>query len=322
MAETMTWVNQSGYLTNNQLTMRFQTVAQPLMRFRPFTTIEVGFGKRKGETLSWLQVANTDSPGGELAEDDLMWETNMALAWNSASVKFYGLAIPFTFQVKTLSEFDIRNIIRQGLLNDFAKVQDSLIERQFNATPLRYVGTGASAGTLYTNGTAAANNNIALNIYHLGVLIDALKNRNVPGYADAGGDYVLIGGVKALRNLKTSMQTVNQYTESGYKKIVDGEVGRIDGCRIVEDRQACDNVYDAAARTFTATSWTNGLSSPAYIFGSPTVRELIVVPEEIRAKEPTNYGLSHGLSWFYAGGHKIEWTGASNARIIKWDSLG
>lgn len=322
MADAMNWEKQSGYLTNNQLTMTFQTVAQPLMRFRPFTTIEPGFGKRKGETLSWLQVSNTDNPGGELAEDDLMWETNLALAWNSASVKFYGLAIPFTFQVKTLSEFDVKLIIRNGLLNDFAKVIDSLIERQFNQTPLRYVGTGAAAGTLYTNGTAAANNNSALNVYQLGIMIDALKARNVPGYAEAGGDYVFIGGVKALRNLKTSMQTINQYTETGYKKIVNGEVGRIDGARIVEDRQACDNVYDSAARTFTPTSWTNGLSSPGYLFGSPTVRELVVVPEEIRFKEPTNYGLSNGIAWFYSGGFKIEWTGASNARIIKWDSLG
>lgn len=320
MAETMQWQNQSGYLTNNQLTMRFQKVAQPLMRFRPFTTIEPGFGKRKGETLSWLQVSNLDSPGGELSETDLMWETNQGLAWNSASVKFYGNSVPFTFQVQTLSEFDVKNIIRNGLLDDFAKVIDSLIERQFNATPLHYQGTSTTAGTLSTSGSASGTNNSALNFYHLSVMVDALKSRNVPGFPEAGGDYVFIGGVKCMRNIKDSMQSINTYTESGYKKIVEGEIGRVDGVRFVEDRQACDNVYDATARTFTATSWTNAKSSPGYLFGSPTVRELVVVPEEIRAKEPTNYGLSHGLAWFYAGGFKIEWTGAANARIVKWDS--
>jgi len=320
----MIWTNQSGVLTNNQITKVFQKVAQPLMRFRPFTTLEPGFGKNKGETISWLQVSNIDNPGGELPENELMWETNQGLAWNSASVKFYGMSVPLSQQIQTLSEWAIKDIIRNGLLDDFVKCIEGLVERQFNATPLRYVGTGAAAGTLYTNGTAGTTNASALNIYQLGVMVDALKARNVPGHPSAGGDYVLIGGIKALRNLKSDMQDVNQYTESGYKKVVNGEVGRIDGVRIIEDRHAVDNVYDPTAAggggSFTATSWSGGLSSPAYLFGSPTVRELVVTPEEIRAKEVTNYGLSHGLAWFYGGGFKIEWTGAANARIIKWDS--
>jgi N4-gp56 family major capsid protein len=316
----MDWTNQGGYLTNNQLTMMFQKVAQPLMRFRPFVTPEPKMGVHKGEKVSWLQVSNLDDPGGELDEDELMHETNQGLAWNDATVRQYGNSVPFTFKVQTLSEFDIKNIIRQGLLDDYTKVTDCLIERQFNATPLHYTGTAASGGELLTTGAASATNNSELNLYHLEVMVDALKDRNVPGYADAGGDYVLIGGIKAIRNLKRSMQSINQYTESGYKKIVDGEVGRIDGVRIVEDRQATKYTYDATARTFTAITWTNGLSGPAYLFGSPTVREVVVVPEEIRAKEPTNYGLSHGLAWFFLGAYKIEWTGAANARIIKWDS--
>lgn len=321
MAEAFTWEQKKGYLTNDQLTMRFQVVAQPLMRFTQFTTIEPGFGKRNGEQMSWLQVSNLDQPGGILAEDELVWETNQGLAWNAASVNMYAGAVPFTFMVETLSEFDIKTIIRQGLTNAYAKVKDSLIEREYNQTPLRYVGTGAAAGTIYTNGTAGATNASPLNVYHLGIMVDKLKALNIPGHASAGGDYVLIGGIKALRNIKTSMQTINQYTESGYRKIVNGEVGRVDGVRIVEDRQACDNVYTpTGGGSFSPTTWSGGFSSPAYLFGSPTVRELVVIPEEIRAKEPTNYGLSHGLSWFFMGGHKIEWVGAANATIIKWDS--
>ena len=42
--------------------------------------------------------------------------------------------------------------------------------------------------------------------------------------------------------------------------------------------------------------------------------------EEIRAKEITDYGRSHGLAWYFMGGWKIAWNDEPNARIIKWDS--
>jgi len=320
MANPMTWAAQSGYLTNNQLTMQFQKVAQPLMRFRPFVTPEPAMGKNRGEKVSWLQVSNLASPGGVLNEDDLAWATKQELAWNDVSVKMYCNTVDFGFKVQTLSEFQLKDIIRQGLQDDFAKVIDSVIERQFNQTPLRYTATTASGGELKTGGAASATNNSELNLYHLGVMVDELKTRNVPGYSAADGDYVLIGGNKAIRNLKNAMQSINQYTQSGYERIANGEVGRVDGVRIIEDNQACSYVYDEDARTFTAISWSNAKSSPAYLFGSPTVREAIVLPEEIRAKEPSNYGLWYGLGWFFMGGYKLEWAAAANARIIKWDS--
>jgi hypothetical protein len=79
-------------------------------------------------------------------------------------------------------------------------------------------------------------------------------------------------------------------------------------------------VYDKDARTFTETTWSNAKSLPAYFFGAPTVREVVAVPMEIRAKEITDYGRSHGLAWYFLGQWGIEWTTAANSRIIKWDS--
>jgi hypothetical protein len=51
-----------------------------------------------------------------------------------------------------------------------------------------------------------------------------------------------------------------------------------------------------------------------------TVTEAIVIPEEIRAKIPSDFGRSKGIAWYALGGFGIIHTAATNARIMMWDS--
>lgn len=51
-----------------------------------------------------------------------------------------------------------------------------------------------------------------------------------------------------------------------------------------------------------------------------TVNEAMVIPEEIRAKLPGDYGRSGGIAWYYLGGFGIFHTAAAQTRISKWDS--
>jgi hypothetical protein len=50
------------------------------------------------------------------------------------------------------------------------------------------------------------------------------------------------------------------------------------------------------------------------------VLECIVVPEELRAKIPSDYGRSKGMAWYYLGGFGIVFDDATNSQIMKWDS--
>lgn len=317
----MLWTTQSGYLTNGKLNKDFRKAAQPMTRFRQFVGLKEAFGKQQGESVNWLKVSNISNYGGKVAETQTMPETNQVLAWGTLAATEYGNSIPFTFKIETLSEFDIKNIIREGLMDDYVKCIDGEIERQFDACKLRYVGLTGSTSTVTTNGTAAANNNIAFSAYHVRKMVDQLKIRNVPGWSGLGGDYVCICSIEALSDLYADVEDIWQYTESGYKKILNGEVGRYYGVRFVEDTFATRFTYDSTARTATAKSWTNEKSLDAYMFGSPTVREAVVVPEEIRMKVTTDYGRSKGLAWYFLGGWKIDWDTAADCRIIKWDSL-
>lgn len=51
-----------------------------------------------------------------------------------------------------------------------------------------------------------------------------------------------------------------------------------------------------------------------------TVTEAIVIPEEIRAKLPGDYGRAKGIAWYALGGFGIIHSNATNARILMWDS--
>lgn len=287
-----------------------------------FCAIKEAFGKHKGQSVNWLKVSNASAYGGTIAETSTMHETELPLAWGTVTVDEYGLSIPFSFKIEALSEFDIKDLVRGALLDDCVKVLDGVVERQFNSTLLRYVGVGTATGSVTTDGTATATNTSALNKYHVRQMVKQLKIRNVPGYSGLGGDYVCIAPPDALEDLKESLESVHIYNESGLKKVLNGEIGRFDGVRFVEDTWATRYTFSASARTATEKSWTKGYSLDAYLFGSPTVREAIAVPEEIRIKTPTDYGRSHGIAWYAIGGWALEWatSGGADSRIIKWDS--
>lgn len=320
MAGEMQWSQQSGFLTNNELNKFFQKAAQPMLKFRQFVALKEAFGKQKGESVNWLKVANVDDFGGKLVETNTMHETKQGLSWGTLTVDEYGNSIPFTQKVEALSEFDIKQIVRDGLLDDAVKVIDGEVERQFNATPLRYVGTATGGYALTTDGTATATNTSVLNSYHIRKMKLEMEKRNVPMWE--GDTYAMILSLEAAESLQGALESVYQYTEKGITRIFNGEIGMLHGVRFIKDSFASRYLYDSAARTATLKSWTGNYSLDGYMFGRPTVREAIVIPEEIRMKVTTDYGRSKGLAWYGLFGWMIERdaTEPDDARIIKWDS--
>jgi hypothetical protein len=85
------------------------------------------------------------------------------------------------------------------------------------------------------------------------------------------------------------LETIHQYTETGLAHIFNGEIGRYETTRFVEQTfipkggAANATTYDPWGGT--AQAWTNGLSSWAAFMGGDTVTEAVCIPEEIRAQE-------------------------------------
>ena len=59
-----------------------------------------------------------------------------------------------------------------------------------------------------------------------------MKERNIPPYI--ADDYVVISHPTTYRGLKNSLETLHQYTETGLAHIFNGEIGRYESFRFIE----------------------------------------------------------------------------------------
>lgn len=96
--------------------------------------------------------------------------------------------------------------------------------------------------------------------------------------------------------------------------ILNGEIGRYEGVRFIEQTNIGKGVANGGV------AWSAAKSDWAYFMGEDTVAEILVVPEEIRGKIPSDYGRSRGVAYYYEGGFALVQTAAAQARIVKWDT--
>ena len=300
-----------GYMYTDELSDYLRTELQPMSRFRQFCDIKEGKGKDKGELFNWNVYSDVVTDGGALQETNAMPETNFTITQATLTVTEFGNSVPFTKKLDDLSKHPVKEVINKVLKNDARKTLDNAAYTQFNATLLTVTpvsGTSATAITVEVTGTATATNNLAMSNVHVKLIADQLKERNItPFYQD---DYFAIARPTTLRAFKDDLESIHQYVESGMQLIYNGEVGRYEGVRFVEQTN------------IASEAWTNSASDAVFFFGADTVAEAIVEPEQIRGKIPGDYGRSRGISWYYLGGFGITHnvTGAAQNRIMKWDS--
>ena len=309
-----------GFMYSRQLSNVLRMAVQPLVKFRQFADVRDASqqGKKKGDLFTWDVFSDVATAGGNLVETNTMPETNFTITQGTLTISEAGNSVPYSGKLDNLSKFPVQELIQKVLKNDAVKSFDRLAWYQFDQSPLRVVptgGTDTAAVTLTTNGTATLTNNVAFSNSHAKSIVDLMKERNIPAYI--GDDYYALAWPTTLRTFKNSLETIHQYSETGFKMIMNGEIGRYENVRYVEQTNI---VKGRSTDGLTGTAWTNGKSDWIYFFGNDTVAEAIAVPEEMRGKIPSDYGRSKGVAWYYLGGFGIVHTLASNARIVKWDS--
>lgn len=314
-----------GYFYSLNLSDELRTALQPMVKFRQFCDVKDASqqGKNKGETFTWDVVSNVATQGGSLTETNTMPETNFTITQGTLTITEYGNSVPYSGKLEALSKFSVKDPVMKALRNDAAKVMDAAAHQQFNRTLLRVVGTSSTTISLSTNGTATGTNSQAFNTNHAKLIVDTMKERNIPAYS--GDDYYALAWPTTYRTLKNSLETLHQYTEKGLTMIMNGEIGRYENVRYVEQTNvpkggAADSTTFNAF-TNTSDAWNGGFSDWIFFFGEDTVAEGIAVPEEIRAKIPTDYGRSKGVAWYSLNGFGlVHAADNTQARVVKWDS--
>lgn len=313
-----------GYFYSQNLSKELRKALQPTTKFRQFADVKDASqqGKGKGATFTWDVVSNVATQGNVIVETNTMPETQFTITQGTLTITEAGNSVPYSGKLEDLSQFSVKQAVMKALKNDATKVQDALAHQQFNLTPLRVAGTSSTTITLSTGGTCTATNSQAFNTNHAKLIVDLMKERNIPAYS--GDDYYALAWPSTYRTLKNSLETLHQYTPEGLQMIMNGEIGRYENVRYVEQTNipkggAADSTTFNAF-TNTADAWNGGYSDWIFFCGEDTVAEAVAVPEEIRAKVPTDYGRSKGVAWYYLGGYGLVHTAASEARVVKWDS--
>lgn len=301
-----------GFMFSLNLSNVLRYAVQPMVQFRQFADVKDAAmqGKKKGDTFNWNVYSNVANDGGVLDETQEMRKSNFTITQGSLTITEYGNSVPFSEKLDNLSEHSVKEVINKVMKFDTTKTLDRAAHEQFDATVVTVTPTGGNSATAVTVevGGATITNNIALNKEHVKAISDEMKERDIPTYM--GGDYIALARPRTFRTFKNDLEDVHKYVDEGFRMILNGEAGRYESMRFVEQTNIPNE------------GWTNGLSDAAYFFGDDTVAEAIACPEEVRGKIPTDYGRSRGIAWYYLGGFGIvhnEADGVQN-RIIKWDS--
>jgi N4-gp56 family major capsid protein len=306
------WVTSSlgGYMSAAKLSKKLRMALTPMCKFRQFCDVKDATqgGKHRGDTFHWNVYSTIATDGTTLTETTTMPESNFTIVQGTLTMTEAGNSVPFTSKLDNLSEHPLTEIINKVLKFDARNFFDTQAHAQFMLTPLIAApdaGTSTTAIALTLNTVATQTSTIALRKGHVVAIVDTMKERNIPSYT--GDDYYAIAHPTTFTTLRLDLEGVHQYTTEGFQMIKNGEIGRYNNCRFVEQS------HIAKEGNVAVTDW-------AFFFGSDTVAEAIAVPEEIRGKIPTDFGRSKGVAWYYLGGFGIVHSSAAQARMIKWDS--
>ena len=315
-----------GYFYSLNLSNELRNAVQPSTKFRQFADVKDATqqGKKKGDIFTWDVVGNISRANRSLVETATVGEGNFTIYQSTMTISERGMSVPYSGKLEALSKFEVRQPIMRALKNDAAKDLDALCFAQFKRTKLRAVLQTGTA-ILTTNGTATATASVACTTTHVRAIRDIMAERNIPAYS--GNDYYAIARPAALRTLKTALESIHQYTESGLKMVMNGEIGRYDSVRFVEQtnipRGGAADSATFSEYTNTADAWTNSSSGAVdwmFFFGEDTVAEAVAVPEETRAKIPSDYGRSKGVAWYYLGAFGLVHEQADESRVVMVDS--
>lgn len=316
-----------GFYYALNLSKELRMGVEATQRFRQFADVRDAWSKvtRSGQTFTWDTVPMMSRGNRALTETATIPQGQHTVLQATLTMSERGYSVPYTELLESLSQFSVRQPIMKVLRYDAQCDLDALSYGEFNKTPLRVVSTNSAdtAFTITTNSSATATNTTKISKINVRAIVDGMKGRDIPFYTE--NSYFYIARPDSLSLLKSDIEAVHQYTETGLEMIMNGEIGRYWETRFVEQTSvpvggATDSTTHSAF-TNTGDAWNTASSGDwGFFLGSDTVCEAVHTPLEIRAKIPDDYGRSKGITWYALLGFGITHTNAVQARIVKFDS--
>lgn len=292
------WSGIGSTITVPELTEFIRHAAQEMQGFAQLCNPPTGeaLGRGKGDTVQYTFFPNLSVAGGVLNENEEIPEGSLVPVSGSYVLQEYGNSTRWTGKLEALSRLPLEDGLVQALIDDMHKAQNTAAYTEFNSTS--WIATfNSTADEFRTDGVAASFTNVAnedLTLANLRYLVRKARTNLIP-YFD-GESYIYISGVDSLDNLRyeSTVTTMLQY-DSG-RAALNGEVGRLAQCRLVEDNHKI-------AKVGGSSTGSGANLDVGFLVGADAVVNEYALPPEIRAQDK-DFGRSIGVAWYFIAAWK------------------
>lgn len=298
----------SGTYKSHAMSGKLYESAVEQSKFMDFVRPVDGFGRKMGDTVTLTRVKRLTEPGNaDLMEGIRIPEDQFTINTKTITVTEIGRSVPFTSLAEDLSKWDLQNPIQRTLREQLSLVLDTKAATAFKTASVKYIPTGASSGTVDSDGTASTQATANMNVYHCEEIRDYMYDTLLcPPWE--GDDYVGIFRTLGLRGIKRDpdWEEWHKYTDPTVK--YNGEVGRIENIRFVET-----NHSNALSKVGASSVLGEGV-----VFGQDAVAIAEVLTPELRAAQPQDFGRAKAVAWYGILEFGIIWdtANAGEARIV------
>ncbi|WP_157468629.1 hypothetical protein [Desulfatibacillum aliphaticivorans] len=319
MGNTLTWEfdAETGVYKNRALSGKLLKQSAQKFVFVQFTDKVDDFGKGKGESVTIMHYKNPDTPAnnGMLDEHTRIPIDRLETGQVVIQIQEWGRGLEYTSLLKDLSEFDPKNMVQKGLLDQMNRCMDGAAAAAFKQGKIIYIPTSLTGGVLDTDGTPSTIATQNMTKDHVGMISDYMVNDiHVPPFDD--DMFVCLATTKALRGLKNDrvLESWHMYLNKGdvlYKR----EAGKVDQVRFAEV-----NHENALSNSIGS----GGVTGEAVFFGDEAVSRAEVEFPHLRANPnyQGDFGRTKAVAWYGIVAFGPTWQTANDreAKMIRWGS--
>lgn len=273
---TQTWGSFSSQINVNELTEFVRHTPQKMLGFAQLCNPPTGgaLGRNRGDTVQYTYYPDISNDGGEVTEAEDVPTSSITPIKATYTIKEYARALELTEKLDELSRLDTESDLMKALVKGRRRLENSEAYDQFNSTDwkISFHSTAASS-EFVTNGTLTTEAGADFSRDALRFAVRKARLNNIPLFD--GESYVLITGVESMDELRYDDDIVTSLQEDSGRSALNGEVGRVVGCRLVED-----NHKIAKAGSSTKPNLDDG-----FLVGADAVVHEVAMPVEIRAED-------------------------------------
>lgn len=285
--------------------IRHEVIAD--VQFPKFATIEPGYGKNKGQSVTITRILALDA-AGRVSEMDKLPSGRPAIQTKSVDIAEWGFKIPWSNYEAKLTHYELPPVFEMKLREQMSLTQDGMVATAAKLTPIRYRPMLAG-GVITTNGAFSGVSDKNLDVSDLRVIHDYMRQTlRVPYFRD--GKYKAILSTRAARGIKNDPIYEAWQAPTGKQPFVTGQ--------FASDIEGFDLIQTNNANALADLAGTSTVLGEAMFFGADAFGMLMVQEPDIAMSLPLqdDLGRFREVGWFGIMEAFLVWEVAATARAI------